>query len=51
MPQVTLDDSNIGSLVDQSATASLPQHVRMNLQMFQDSSRGEATNHHPHGTT
>src|SRR5262245_19322714 len=33
MPEIPLDDPNIGSFVNQSVTATMPQHVWMNLKM------------------
>ena len=31
MPQITLDDPDIGPFVDQSVPATVPEHMRMNL--------------------
>ena len=35
MAEVALNDADIGSLVDQSVPARMPQHVRMDLQVTQ----------------
>ena len=48
MSQVTLDDSDVGSFVDQSVTATVPQHMRVNLQMLQAGLSGDLPNHQPH---
>jgi hypothetical protein len=36
--QITLDDPDIGSFIDQSITATVPENVRMNIKMLQTSS-------------
>jgi hypothetical protein len=34
MPKIPLNDPDIGSFIDQSVTAAMPQHVWMNLKIF-----------------
>ena len=51
VPQVPLDDPDVGSFVDQSVTATVPQHVRVNLKMLEISLSCNLPNQEPHRTT
>ena len=47
MPQVTLNSSDIDSFVNQSVSARVSEHVRVNIQMFQAGSLSNLTDHQP----
>ena len=51
MPQIALNDADIGPLVNQSISATVQQHVGMNRQMFEAGSRSHLPDHYPHGAT
>ena len=48
MRKISLNDPNIGSFVDQSVSATMAQHMRVNIQMIQVRSRRKSANHNPH---
>jgi len=49
--QVPLDDPDVGSFVDQSVTATVPEHVRVNLKMLQTGLPSDLVDHQPDRTT
>jgi len=34
MPEISLDDPNIGAFINQGVAATVPKHVRVNLKML-----------------
>ena len=48
MAEVTLNDANIGSLVDQGVPARVPQHVRVDVQVLQAGRCGYLADQVPH---
>ena len=51
MPEIPLNDPNIGSFVDQRVPATVPQHMRMNIQMLQAGRPSDLVDHQPHRDT
>ena len=47
--QVALNNSDIGAFVNQGITATVPEHMRVNLQMLQASSSSCLSEHEPDG--
>ena len=51
MAEIALNDADIGPLVNQSISATVPQHMGMNSQMPEARSRSHLPDHYPYGAT
>jgi hypothetical protein len=49
MPEVALNNPDVRSLVHEIVAATMPEHVRVDIQMRQTCSPGNLSDHDPHG--
>ena len=51
MSEVPLDDPDVRSFVDQSVTAAMPEHVRVNLEILETGRLSNLGDHQPDRAT